>query len=185
MNANATTLPAHRRGSDFVLAPRAHRPGWWRSQPGFGLRWRAAGPAVVVGSVGANLVISSAATRFLGANASFPLLGPVHVALVSAAAAAGAVGVFALLSRKARRPRLLFRRLALAVLIASFLPDLALLLGPGGRILGASPIDIGVLALMHLPPAALSVGLLSGLTSRDEGGEPDTDTDTNTHTRRR
>ena len=173
---NASTLPSHRGGGAAGVAPQALRPRPSPIQTATGARWRTSGAAVVAGAAGANLLISAAATRYLGANPSFALLDPAHVALVSAAAAAGAVGVFAALSRKVRRPRLVFRRLALAVLIASFIPDLALLFGPGGRILGATPIDIGVLAFMHLPPAALSVALLSGLTSRGEGGETDANT---------
>ena len=69
----------------------------------------------------------------------------------------GATLVYALLLRRSRAPRRTFVRVAAAVLVLSFLPDLALLaLDPAATVGG-----VVVLMLMHVVVAAASVGVLT------------------------
>ena len=143
---------------------RAHPSNAYRSAGGR-LRW--AGPLVVAASVAANLLLLALATRLLGIGRGFQLLEPAHVALLTALGAAGAVAVYGLLARASGEPERLFRRVALGVLLGSLVPDLLLLANPmAGRLLGATPAGVAVLTLMHLPPAAISVGLLAGVRRR-------------------
>jgi hypothetical protein len=85
------------------------------------------------------------------------------VLFLSAAGAVGAVAVYWLLDSRAERPARTFRRVAAAVLVVSFVPDLALLAldeaatGPG----------VVVLMLMHVVVAAVAVGVLVGWSGEE------------------
>lgn len=87
------------------------------------------------------------------------------VLFLSAAGAVGAVVVYWVLDRRVDRPARTFRRIAAAVLVASFVPDLALL-----AVDEAATVP-GVIALvaMHVVVAAIAVGVLVGW--RDEPRE--------------
>jgi hypothetical protein len=88
----------------------------------------------------------------------FMALAYPPVVALSALGAVGAVGVYALLRRYVATPDRTFRRVALAVLAVSFVPDLALLaLDPAATVPG-----VLVLALMHVVVAAAALGLLPG-----------------------
>ena len=78
------------------------------------------------------------------------------VAVLSAAGAAGATVVYWLLSRYVTDPDRTFVRVAVVVLVLSFVPDLALLaVDPA-----ATPLAVVVLMVMHAVVAVASVGLL-------------------------
>lgn len=98
----------------------------------------------------------------------FRALSIPPVAFLSAAGAVGAAAVYWLLGRYVDRPERTFRRVAVAVLVLSFVPDLGLL--------AADPAATvpGVLALMgmHVVVAAASVGFLSGFRGDPTAGGP-------------
>lgn len=70
----------------------------------------------------------------------------------------GAVIVFALLGRFARRPITLFQRIAIGVLVVSLIPDLLLL---NGGMPGASVGAVAALMLMHVVAWAIIVRVLT------------------------
>lgn len=80
------------------------------------------------------------------------------VLFLSAGGAVGAVAVYWVLDRRVDRPARTFRRIAAAVLVVSFVPDLALLA------VDESATIPGVIALMmmHVVVAAIAVGVLVG-----------------------
>jgi hypothetical protein len=75
----------------------------------------------------------------------------------------GAVIVFALLARFARRPLLMFKRIATVALVLSFVPDILLLVASEP---GATLASVGVLMSMHVVTWAISVGMLITLAGR-------------------
>jgi len=70
----------------------------------------------------------------------------------------GATLVYALLVRRSPIPRQTFVRIAIVVLLLSFIPDGALLLFDEEATLGAAV----ALAGLHIPPAAVCVAILTG-----------------------
>jgi hypothetical protein len=122
------------------------------------------GGVAVVLSVAANagLVVASNAA---GIAPGFRAIAIPPVAFLSAAGAAGAFVVYALLERYVTDPRRTFLRVAAAVLVLSFLPDLALLsVDPAATVAG-----VAVLVVMHCVVAGVSVGLV---LAGESGGEP-------------
>jgi hypothetical protein len=75
----------------------------------------------------------------------------------------GAVIVFALLARFARRPILMFKRIAAVTLVLSFTPDVLLLVASEP---GATAASVGVLMSMPVVAWATSVGTLTTLAGR-------------------
>jgi hypothetical protein len=75
----------------------------------------------------------------------------------------GAVIVFVLLARFARRPILMFKRIAAVTLVLSFMPDVLLLVASEP---GATAASVGVLMSMHVVAWAISVGTLTTLAGR-------------------
>jgi hypothetical protein len=112
-----------------------------------------------IGSVIATLAIRWAALAALDIPAEFPpLAGPGPTIFFTAVASVGAVRVFAALRRYRNRPERLFRRIALAVLLVSFGPDLWLLTdGAASAFPGATPSGVGSLMMMHVVAAAVIV----------------------------
>lgn len=117
----------------------------------------ARGGLAVVLSVVANALVLQAALARSVAPGFRPLSLP-SVAFLSAAGAAGAAVVYWLLRRSVDEPVRTFRRLAVAVLVVSFVPDVALLaFDPAATVAG-----VVVLVVMHVVVAGISVGLLTG-----------------------
>lgn len=73
----------------------------------------------------------------------------------------GAIIVFALLGRFARRPISTFRRTVWIVLLVSFIPDL--LVGFLRPYPGTTPLEVGTLMLMHLATAMICLNALTRL----------------------
>lgn len=75
----------------------------------------------------------------------------------------GAIGVWGVMRRRVDRPEHAFRRLALVVLLVSFVPDLWLLTdGAATAFPGATVPAVGALMLMHVVAAAAIVWSLTG-----------------------
>ncbi|WP_201287818.1 DUF6069 family protein [Salinirussus salinus] len=115
---------------------------------------RAAVAAVLAGAVNAALVAGATAA---GVGEGFRAVSYPPVLFLTVVGVVGATLVYALLLRRSRAPRRTFVRVAAAVLVLSFLPDLALLaLDPAATVGG-----VVVLMLMHVVVAAASVGVLT------------------------
>ena len=92
----------------------------------------------------------------LGVAPGFQPLTIPPVVFLSAVGAAGAAGVYWLLSRRVDEVGRSFTRVAAAVLLLSFLPDVGLLFAdPAATVAG-----VVVLMLMHVVAATVSVGAL-------------------------
>jgi cytochrome bd-type quinol oxidase subunit 2 len=115
---------------------------------------RAAVATVLAGAVNAALVAGATAA---GVGEGFRAVSYPPVLFLTVVGVVGATLVYALLLRRSRAPRRTFVRVAAAVLVLSFLPDLALLaLDPAATVGG-----VVVLMLMHVVVAAASVGVLT------------------------
>ena len=113
------------------------------------------GVVAVVASVLVNAVIVVAVDAAGIAPGFQPLTIP-PVAFLSAVGAVGAAGVYWLLRRRVTDPDRTFTRVAAAVLLLSFLPDVGLLFAdPAATVAG-----VVVLMVMHVVVAAASVGAL-------------------------
>ncbi len=117
----------------------------------------------LVASIIATLTVRWAAVATLDIPTEFPpLAGPAPTIFFTAVGALGATAVFGVVRRRAQRPEYLFRRIALGVLLLSFLADLALLGdGAAAAFPGATPTRVGVLMLMHVAAAAAIVWFLT------------------------
>ncbi len=111
-------------------------------------------------SASANALVLALASSLLGEVVIPPgetvTFGQVVVA--SVAGAVGAVVVFAVISRTARRPIRVFVGVAAVGLLLSFLPI---------ALAGATGSSAGTLALMHVLAAATDVGLLTRLDRKE------------------
>lgn len=120
-------------------------------------------------SIIATLAVFWAAITTLDISGEFPPLAtPGPTIFFTAVSALGAIGVFAILRRLSDRPERLFRRIALAVLPVSFLPDLWLLSdGAAGAFPAATPTGVAVLMVMHIVAAAMIVWFLTATGPRE------------------
>jgi hypothetical protein len=114
---------------------------------------RAVLAAVLAAAANAALV---AAVQGVGIAPGFRALTYPPVVFLSVLGALGAAGVYALLRGQVAEPAATFRKLALAVLVVSFVPDLALLAADPA----ATPAGVVVLMIMHVVVAAIAVELL-------------------------
>lgn len=72
----------------------------------------------------------------------------------------GATLVYGLVHRHADRPEATFARLAVIVLLLSWIPDVAIYLA------GVAPFSVAIsLAALHVPPAVVSIAVLTGAVS--------------------
>jgi hypothetical protein len=114
---------------------------------------RATVAAAVAAAVNAALVALAAATGIAG---EFRALSYPPVLVLTVVGVAGATAVYAVLLRRRADPDRAFVRTATAVLLLSFLPDVAVLvLDPA-----ATPAGVLVLLVMHVVVAGASVGVL-------------------------
>jgi hypothetical protein len=119
------------------------------------------GPLAIVAAVGATVLFTLIASGLAGVSPDYPALTPAAVAEVTAVCVLLAVGVFALVARYARRPVRLYWQIALATLILSFIPDLAMPYLDSPSITGAR--EVVILMLNHVVAAAVCVPILTGL----------------------
>jgi hypothetical protein len=119
------------------------------------------GPLTIVAAVLANAVLRLVAVALLQPDPSFMPLTPMIPIVFTIAGALGAVIAYAIIGRTSRQPILLFRRVALIVLLLSFIPDVLLLLS--GTMPGATVATVGVLMMMHVVAWAICVRLLTTL----------------------
>src|SRR5262245_59290416 len=119
------------------------------------------GPLTIIVAVIANQVVQLLALSLFNISPEFPPLQSGPPVAFTIMGVLGAVIVFAIVGRLARRPIRLFRRIALVVLLLSFLPDIALL--ATGALPGTSLVAVGTLAVMHVVAWAISVWMLTTL----------------------
>ena len=117
----------------------------------------------LVASVIATLAVRWAAVATLDIPTEFPPLAePGPTVFFTAVSVFGATAVFAVVRRRSDRPEVLFRWIAVGVLLLSSLPDLWLLSeGATSAFPGATPAAVGVLMLMHVVAAAVIVWFLT------------------------
>ena len=122
----------------------------------------AVGLAVVV-----NVVIRTVAVSLLGIGEGFLPLGVGPTVFFTAAGMVGAVAVFGMMLRFARRPVRLFRRVALVVLVVSLVPDVLMLFS--GSMPGTTVAGVITLMVEHVASWAGAVGVLAGFVGEEEG----------------
>jgi Family of unknown function (DUF6069) len=131
----------------------------------FRLWW--VGLLAIIASVAANLLVRQLALATLGISDEFEELSGIGAIItitsLTTLGVLGAVIVFALLERFARRPILMFKRFAVVALVLSFVPDVLLLVA---SVPGATVVSVGVLMSMHVVAFAISVGMLTTLAGR-------------------
>jgi hypothetical protein len=114
---------------------------------------RAGLAATLAAAANAGLVAAAGAMEIAP---EFRALTYPPVVFLSVLGALGAAGVYALLRRRVAEPVATFRKVAVAALVVSFVPDLALLAADPA----ATPAGVVVLILMHVVVAAIAVELL-------------------------
>ena len=120
-----------------------------------------AGPLTVAAALGANAVVRSVAVALFTISPAFHNLAWIHFTWVTVAAVGTAVLVFAVVARWGERPVRLYRRLAAAALVVSFIPTVGLV---AAGVPGGGPAAIATLLVMHIVDAAICVWLLPFLT---------------------
>ncbi|HNP71747.1 MAG TPA: DUF6069 family protein [Kouleothrix sp.] len=130
------------------------------------LAW--AGPLAIAAAVVANLVVRVIAVALLNPAPEVIALGWGPPIIFTFAGVLGAVIVFALIGRFARRqPIALFRRVALVALIVSLIPNTLILFNPqAAPFPGATAGVVLALSLMHVLAWAISVGVLTRYARR-------------------
>ena len=128
---------------------------------GGGLWWT--GLKTLVTALVATLTVRWVGVSVLDIPLEFPPLaqaGPT--VFFTTVGALAAIAVFAVVRRRSRAPARLFRGIAAAVLLLSFIPDLWLLSEGAGAIFpGGSVPGVGLLMFMHVVAATVIVGFLT------------------------
>ncbi len=114
-----------------------------------------------------NVVIRTVAVSVLGIGEGFLPLGVGPTVVFTMVGMAGAVVVFGLMLRFAKRPVRMFRRVALAVLLVSLVPDVLMLLAPSMP--GTTVAGVLTLMVEHVVSWAVAVGVLTRLVGEKEG----------------
>lgn len=122
------------------------------------------------GALAATLLIRVLALAVLEVPPDFPpLAGPGPTIFFTVVSGLAAVSVYALVRRMSKRPEALFRRIALVVLVFSFLPDLWLLSeGAQAAFPGATWNGVATLMAMHVGAAGAIVWALTGGSSNPQ-----------------
>jgi hypothetical protein len=120
------------------------------------------GALAIAASIVANLMIRIIFVNLLGIGQDFPPLGWGPPIIFTIMGVLGAVIVFAVIARFAKRPIRLFRIIALVVLVLSLLPDLMLL--SANAMPGTSLGSVIALMLMHVAAGAITIWLLTTQT---------------------
>lgn len=130
-------------------------------------RLAAVGVLTVAVAVVVNVVIRTVAVSVFGIGEGFQPLGVGPTVFFTVVGVTGAVVVFGLMLRFVRRPVRLFRRVALAVLLVSLVPDLLLLVT--NSIPGTTVAGVGTLMLEHIATWAVAVGMLTSFVKEKQG----------------
>jgi hypothetical protein len=125
------------------------------------------GVATVAVTVLVNVVIRTVAVSVFGIGEGFLPLGVGPTAFFTVVGMAGAVLVFGLMLRFAKRPVRMFRRVALAVLLVSLVPDVLMLVSPSMP--GTTVAGVLTLMVEHVASWAVAVGVLTRLVGEKEG----------------
>jgi hypothetical protein len=120
------------------------------------------GALAIGASVVANLIIRIIFVNLLGIGSEFPPLGWGPPIIFTIIGVLGAVIVFAIIARVAKRPIRLFRIIGVVVLVLSLLPDLGLL--SANTMPGTSLGSVLALMLMHVAAGAITIWLLTTQT---------------------
>lgn len=120
------------------------------------------GALAIVASVVANLLIRIIFVNVLGIGQEFMPLGWGPPIIFTIMGVLGAVIVFAIIARFAKRPMRLFRNIALVVLVLSLVPDIMLL--NANSMPGTSLGSVIGLMLMHVAAGAITIWLLTTQT---------------------
>jgi hypothetical protein len=123
------------------------------------------GAITVALAVVVNVLIRTVAVSVLGIGEGFEPLGVGPTVFFTVVGVAGAVVVFGLILRFARRPVRLFRRVALAVLLVSLVPDVLMLFS--GSMPGATVAGVLTLIVEHVASWAVAVGVLTTLVGEE------------------
>jgi len=117
----------------------------------------------VTGAIVAVLVVRWVAMALVDVPPDFlPLAGPSPAVFFTTVLGIGAVVVWAVVRRTAKRPERTFRWISVGVLLVSFVPDLWLS-SEGGteQFAGSTPAGVAILMVLHVVAAAV---LVPGLT---------------------
>ena len=119
----------------------------------------------VLAANAANLLVWAVLKAVIGFDGQFQPLqaGPIAIFTTLGVAAAGLV--YALTVRFAMRPIPTYRRIALAALVLSIIPNLGLMFNPAAAPFpGGSALNFGLLILFHVVAAVAAVQVLIGMT---------------------
>ena len=119
------------------------------------------GPLAIVASVIANQIVRVLALALFDISPEFPPLQVGPPIMFTIMGVLGAIIVYAIVGRFSRRPIRVFRSIALAVLLLSFLPDIGLL--RSNMLPGTSLAAVLTLATMHVVTWAITVWMLTTL----------------------
>ena len=125
------------------------------------------GAVTVAVAVVVNVVIRTLAVSVLGIGEGFLPLGLGPTVFFTVAGMVGAVVVFGVMLRFARRPVRLFRRVALVVLLISLVPDVLMLFS--GSMPGTTVAGVLTLMVEHVASWAVAVGVLTASVGEREG----------------
>ena len=123
--------------------------------------WLAALLAAVAATV-ANALIRTVAVGLFGVSSELRPFTLPQLTLFTVVGVLGAALVYAQVLRRAERPVETFRKIALVVLLGSFVPDVGLLVT--GVMPGFGPAALGALILMHVVTVVIAVRLLTDWT---------------------
>lgn len=126
------------------------------------------GPLAIVAAIVGNLIVRTIAAALLNPAPEFLPLGWAPPIFFTFVGVLGAVIVFGLIGRFARRePIALFRRVALIALVVSVIPNVLLMFNPqSAPFPGATAAGMLALSLMHILAWAVSVTLLTRFARR-------------------
>lgn len=122
-----------------------------------------AGALAIGASVIANLIIRIIAVNLLGIGEGFMPLSWGPPIVFTIIGVLGAIIVFAIIARFAKRPARLFRIVGLVALVLSLLPDIGLL--TSNSMPGTSLAAVITLILMHVAAGAITIWLLTTRTT--------------------
>ena len=139
-----------------ISTPRSERVArgrlWW------------VGPLAIAGAVGANVATRYIAGKLLALPPEFEHLDYSWIIGFTVAGVSGAVLTFAAIGRFAQHPIRLFRIVSAVALVFSFVPDIALLIT---KVMpGTNGLAVGLLMVLHVVAAGVSVGILTTLGRR-------------------
>ena len=126
------------------------------------------GPLALVASLVATVLIRTIAVAAFDVPSELESLRIGAVILLTIVGVVGAVAVFAVISKWARRPVQLYLKIAVVALLLSWVPDIDILISEPYR--GTGVDSVGTLMSMHAVVAVITVTLLIKLTRGSAAG---------------